>query len=73
MNKNLLIRAFRQGTIGAIAGWVLYGVLTSLLDDDPLFEEMFETSGILFAVFMAVVAIAGCYHNCRKTETIKKS
>ena len=73
MNKNLLIRAFRQGTIGAIAGWVLYGVLTSLLDDDPLFEEMFETSGILFAVFMAVTAITCCYHNCKKTETSKEA
>ena len=73
MNKNLLIRAFRQGTIGAIAGWVLYGVLTSLLDDDPLFEEMFETSGILFAVFMAVLVTVCCYRNCKKTETVKES
>ena len=73
MNKNLLIRAFRQGTIGAIAGWVLYGVLTSLLDDDPLFEEMFETSGILFAVFMAVAGIVCCYRKLRETETAKES
>ena len=73
MNRNILIRACKQGTIGAVVGWLLYGVLTSLLDDDPLFEEMFETSGILFAVFMAVLVTVCCYHNCKKAETAKES
>lgn len=73
MNKNIMIKALRQGTIGAVLGWILYGVMTSLFDDGPLFEEMFETSGILFAVFMAVTAITCCYHNCKKTETSKEA
>ena len=37
MNKNIMIKALRQGTIGAVLGWILYGVMTSLFDDGPLF------------------------------------
>ena len=73
MDKNILIKAFRQGTIGAVLAWIFYGVITSLFDDDPLFEEMFETSGILFAVFMAVAGIVCCYRKLRETETAKES
>ena len=73
MNKNIMIKALRQGTIGAVLGWILYGVMTSLFDDGPLFEEMFETSGILFAVFMAVLVTVCCYRNCKKAETVKES
>ena len=45
----------------------------NILIRDPLFEEMFETSGILFAVFMAVAGIVCCYRKLRETETAKES
>ncbi len=50
MNKDALKKAFLHGIPTSAVAWFFYGLVTSLFDDDSIFELMFESSGIFFAV-----------------------
>ena len=71
MNMNALKKAFLQGIPAAAAAWVFYGLFTSLFDDDPFLEQMFESSGILFGICMAVIGVCFFYRKAASAgETV---
>ena len=75
MNKDALKKAFLHGIPTGVIAWFFYGLFTSLFDDDSIFELMFESSGILFAVCMTVTAVVFCYRTFtrRQDEKAKES
>ncbi len=66
MNNNALKKALTLGVPAGALAWLLYGVLTSLFDDDSIFEQMFDSSGIFFGVVMMVIAAVYYYRNALK-------
>ena len=73
MNQNALKKALTLGIPSGALAWFLYGLFTSLFDDDSVFEQMFESSGILFAVCGIILAVVFCYRNADRNEKAKDS
>lgn len=72
MNKDHTIKAFTQGIAAALLAWIGYGAFTSLFDD-TIIDKMFDSSGILFAVCMVIVAVSFFFRSAKKAETAKES
>ena len=73
MNKDALKKAFLHGIPAGAVAWFFYGLVTSLFDDDSIFELMFESSGILFAVCMTAIAVILGYQNMTKRKNTGES
>ena len=73
MNKDIVTRTFIKGIASATAAWVFYGLFTSLFDDDTVLEQMFDSSGVFFAVCMAILATVFYYRKEKANEPGKES
>ena len=65
MKTNALKTALIRGLPAAFLAWFSYGAFTSFFDDTIL-EQMFDSSGILFGVLMAVLAVCFFYRSALK-------
>ena len=63
MNKEALKKAVLLGVPSAIVTWVVYGLITMLLDRQTLGEVMFNTLGIVFVVVMGILEVLIYYRN----------
>ncbi len=63
MNKCALKRAVLLGVPSAVVTWIVYGLITMLLDRQPLGEVMFNTLGIVFVIVMGILEVMIYYRN----------
>ena len=63
MNKCALKKAVLLGIPSAVATWIVYGLITMLLDRQPLGEVMFNTLGIVFVIVMGILEVMIYYRN----------
>ncbi len=68
MNKYALKKALILGIPSAAVTWVVYGMITTLLDRQPLGEGMFNTLGIVFLVVMSVLEVLIIYRNTEEKK-----
>lgn len=68
MNNEILKKALIRGIPAAIAVWFVYGVISSFFDD-TVFEQMFESKGILIAIIAAMAAVAFFFFRITKKES----
>ena len=63
MNREALKKAILLGVPSAIVTWVVYGLITMLLDRQTLGEVMFNTLGIVFVIVMSILEVLIYYRN----------
>ena len=63
MNKEALKKAILLGVPSAIVTWVVYGMISMLLDRQTLGEVMFNTLGIVFVIVMSILEVLIYYRN----------
>ena len=63
MNRGALKKAILMGVPSALVTWVVYGLITMLLDRQTLGEVMFNTLGIVFVIVMSILEVLIYYRN----------
>ena len=63
MNREALKKAILLGVPSAIVTWVVYGMISMLLDRQTLGEVMFNTLGIVFVIVMSILEVLIYYRN----------
>ena len=63
MNKEALKKAILLGVPSAIVTWVVYGMISMLLDRQTLGEVMFNTLGIVFVIVISILEVLIFYRN----------
>ena len=63
MNKCTLKKAVLLGIPSAVVTWIVYGLITMLVDRQTLGEVMFNTLGIVFVIVMGLLEVLIYYRN----------